>query len=495
MESYLLQGLARFRPVLWQLGGWAIWLGILPFFLLCWYAHPSADDFLQATDVSKHGHLGYFKYMYLNWTGRYTAMVGWSFLNPVSYGQTKAGYGLVCALLMLLLLVALVLLLRVLLRGAGFTPRQLWQAGAGAFLLLVYYLPNTAEYFYWLTASYNYLLPAILLLLALAILATHTAQPQPARRWPLLATAALLLLAVGCNEPLALPVLLTVWAGAAVESWRQRRLVGLAVVLAVSAGCAVSFLAPGNAGRMAVEHSASPGILKAILGVIEFTVYCLVVWLGNGLLVVVTLLLVPVFARLAKLPALPLNHLVRHPLLLTLLVPAFLAAGLFPSLWATGALAPPRALDLLYICFIGSWMLAAYAWIAYFGQRPHATTAPLRLPAFVRWTLLAWLPITFLNDYNHRLLPGYRLSTNNSFTAYRDLLSGAAARYDAELTARYRFLQTTPLAQPTVAPLTDPPLTLLFSDITTNPTDWSNLAYADFFKKKSIVTRPDSIGK
>jgi hypothetical protein len=311
----------------------------------------------------------------------------------------------------------------------------------------------------------------------------------------LLATAGLLFLTVGFNETIAVPVLLTVFVFAALASWRQRRAVGVEVVLAVSVGCALAFSASGNSERMASGGLVSPGLVPSVVGVLKFMPYCLVIWLGNGVLVVVTILLIPLFARLARLPSLPINRLVRYPLLLTLLIPAFLAAGLFPSFWATGALPPPRALNLLYICFIANWMLATYAWVHYFVQQSATTAPPLRLPGFVRWTLLAWLPFTYFNDYNHRLLPGYRLSTNNSFTAYRDLLSGAAARYDAQLTARYRFLQTTPLAQPTVAPLTDPPLTLLFSDITTNPTDWSNLAYADFFKKKSIVTRPDSIGK
>jgi hypothetical protein len=491
MESTLLYVISRLRPVLSWLGAVAIWLGILPFFLLCWYAHPSADDFLQANDVSKNGHFGYLNYMYLHWTGRYAAMLGWSFLNPVSYGHEKAGYGLVCFLVLVALLASLVLLLRTLLRGASVPAHKLWLAGAGAMLLLTYNLPNTAEYFYWLTATFNYLLPAITLLLALAGLAAHTG--RPARWYSLLLTAALLFLTVGCNETIAVPILLTVWGVAAVESWRQRQVVGVVVVLAVSVGCALAFLAPGNSARMAEEHAMSPGLLKAGLGALKFTAYCFIIWLGNGILVAVTLLLVPVFARLARLPTLPINQLVRYPVLLTLLVPAFMVAGLFPSLYVTGALAPPRALNMLYLCFLVVWLLAAYAWVYYFIQ--HHPAAALGLPSFVRWVLLAWLPLTFLNDYNHRLLPGYRLSTNNSFLAYRDLLHGSADRYDAELMARYHYLRSSSVARPQVAPLSDPPITLLFSDITTDTTNWANMAYAEFFGKKTIVLQPDTSTK
>ncbi len=325
MESPVLGSTPRLQKAASRVGEALVWLGILPLFILCWYAHPSADDFLQANDVRKHGHWGYMQHMYLHWTGRYTAMLGWSFFNPVSYGHDKAGYGLVCFLLLGLLLVALVLALRAWLRGAGLTSRQLWQAGAGALLLIVYQLPSTAEWFYWLTSSFNYLMPAILLLLALALLARHVQQGPLTRRYQVI-LALLLFLIVGCNETIAVPVLLIVWFFMLLESRKQRRLVSWQIALAVTVGCAVAFLAPGNSARMQEEQVVSPGVLGSVLRIINLMTYCLVNWLGNGVLVVVTLLLVPVFARLARLPGLPLNQLVRYPLLLTLLVPAFRAA-------------------------------------------------------------------------------------------------------------------------------------------------------------------------
>lgn len=496
MESVLLRYAARISQAIQRAGEAAIWLGVLPLFVLCWYAHPSADDFLQANDVRKHGHWGYLQYMYLHWTGRYTAMLGWSFLNPVSYGQVKAGYGLVCFLLLLGLLAALVLLIHTLVRGAHPTTRQLWLAGAGALLLITYHLPSTAEYFYWLTGGgFNYLLPGILLLLVMAMLAMHLQAPQAKRRYFLAAATALLVLTVGCNETIALPTLLTVWVVVLLESGRQKRLVGLGVALAVTAGCAVAFLAPGNAGRMVEERAVSPGILASGLSAIRFTAYCLVNWLGNGVLVVVTVLLVPTFARLTKLPALPINRLAKRPLLLTALVPAFLAAGFFPSFWVSGSPAPPRAESLLYVCFVVNWLLAAYAWVLYCVENGRSLAVP-HLPRFARYALLAWLPLTFLTDYNHHLRnPGYRLSTNNSLLAYRDLLHGTASRYDAELTARYQSLRNSPAPYAQVAPLSDPSITLLFSDITADTTDWSNRAYAEFFGKKTIVIQHDAHGK
>jgi hypothetical protein len=73
--------------------------------------------------------------------------------------------------------------------------------------------------------------------------------------------------------------------------------------------------------------------------------------------------------------------------------------------------------------------------------------------------------------------------------AYQDWLSGAAARYDKQLTRRYSYLldQEWSGNDPVVPPLTDPPTTLLFGDITPSEYDWSNQAYAEFFGKKKVT--------
>ena len=79
-------------------------------------------------------------------------------------------------------------------------------------------------------------------------------------------------------------------------------------------------------------------------------------------------------------------------------------------------------------------------------------------------------------------------SQNNVVVAYQDWLGGAAARYDAQLTARYKYLRASPLREEIVAPLQNPPRTILFLDLGRNPKGWTNLAYAEFFGKSSIQT-------
>ncbi|GAA4392229.1 DUF6056 family protein [Hymenobacter koreensis] len=463
-------------------------LCLLPFVALCWYAHPSADDFLTANEVRKYGHWGYIPFMYLNWTGRYTSTVLWGLLNPVSYGNTTEGYGLVCLLLILALPVVLYVLLQALLPGQ-FRRFTLWVSSGVLTALFLVQMPSPAEGFYWITSTYNYLLPALLTLLALAALARRAAAATPAarRRW-LVAAGVLAVLAIGGNETNALVLALGVGGFTALRSLQRRRIeweyVGLSAAIALA--CAAAFLAPGNFARLdqsahasSVLEAADKAALSAYRGLVN--------WLGNGVVLALTVLLLPVGFRLRNLPNLPLNQLAQNPLFITLLIPVSLILVQFLAWWATNQPMPARSRNVLYLFFLIGWFLNAYAWARYFWR--NSTRGTLRLPGYAQAALIGWIVVVFALGHTRKMRgrePHDNL--NNVLVAYQDWLNGAAARYDAQLTARYQVLKAKGWSSEhvVVEPLQDPPRTLLFGDITPDVNDWSNLAYAEFFGQKSI---------
>lgn len=465
-------------------------LCLLPFLALCWYAHPSADDFLTANDVRRHGHLGYVPFMYQTWTGRYTSALLWGVLNPVAYGNIKEGYGVVCLLLLLALPVALYVLLRTLLVGQ-FSRGTLWVSSGVLAGLFLFQMPSPAEGFYWITSTYNYVLPALLTLLWLAALARHASAPTPAAQCKWLGIAALLaVVVIGGNETNAVPLALGVTGFTALRCLQRRRLewsyIALSAVVVLA--CAVAFLAPGNFVRMGQQHQYSlwesfdKGALSAYRSVVN--------WLGNGVLVALTVLLLPVSYRLRQVPNLPLNRLAQNPLFITLLMAVSLVLVMFMGWWGTSQPMPLRSRNVLYLFFLIGWFLNVHAWARYLWRR---TGRPaFSLPAWAQAGLLTWIVLAFT------LGPRFSWrgheptdNLNNVLVAYQDWLGGAAARYDEQLTARYRTLQEAGWLpdEAVVEPLQDPPRTILFGDITPDIHDWSNLAYADFFGKKTIRTR------
>ncbi|KAA9333175.1 hypothetical protein F0P96_09350 [Hymenobacter busanensis] len=469
-------------------------LCLLPFLVLCWYAHPSADDFLQANDVRKHGHWGYMPYMYLNWTGRYTSLLLWGLLHPVVYGNTTEGYGLVCLALLAALPCAFYALFRSLLAGA-FRRYQLWLAAGIGTALFLLQMPSPAEAFYWITSTYNYLLPALLTLLWLAVVVRHAVATQPAAccRW-LVAASLLAVVIIGGNETNALPLAVGVTGFTVMRSLQRRRILWhyVALTAVVGLACAAAFLAPGNFMRMGQPDQQFP-LPQAVQLAVQSAYQSVANWLGNGVLIAFTVLLAPLSYRLWRLPDLPLNRLAQNPLFITLLMPVVLVLVMLLAWWSTRQILPFRAQNSLYLFFLIGWFLNAHAWLRYLWRRTEPTA--FALPWYIQTVLIGWIAALFAVGHTWKLSgnePHENVnSTNNIVEAYHDWLDGTAARYDAQLTARYQSLRYSDWSGSTdavVEPLQSPPRTLLFGDITTDVYDWSNQAYAEFFGKKTIRT-------
>ncbi|KUG06005.1 DUF6056 family protein [Solirubrum puertoriconensis] len=466
--------------------GLAIVLGILPFAALCWYAHPSADDFLTANQVQEHGHWGYISYMYMQWTGRYTSAALWGLLSPVAYGNITEGYGAVCLLHVLGLPVACYVLLKTLL-GAQFSKGTVWLASGVLALLFLFQMPSPAEAFYWITSNYNYILPAYLTLGWLAaLLCLGAAKTTSGRRKWFIVTAVLAVVVVGGNETNALPMLFGTAGITLLQSLRQRRIawvyVALSTLLVVA--CAVAFLAPGNYVRLA-QSARQFTMLQAADKAALATYRTLIGWVGNGVLLAITVLLLPVSFRLSRVPGLPLNRLAQRPEFMLLLMPAILFFLLFVAFWTTSTSMPARSRNVLYLFFLVWWFVHAHAWACYVWRRYDVQAMPLPRTAY--WLLVVWVVGVFALGHTRRMRGREpRDNANNIVKAYQDWLGGAAARYDAQLTARYAYLRGQTPADVVVERLQAPPTTILFSDLETDTNDWANQAYADFFGKNSI---------
>lgn len=461
-------------------------LSLLPFVALCWYAHPSGDDFLTGNEVRKRGHWGYIAFMYLQWTGRYTAATLWGLANPVAYGNTTEGYGLVCLLILLLLLGAGYVLFRALL-GQYCKRKYSWLGSAVLVALFVFQMPSPAEGLYWIASAYNYLLPASLTLVWLAALIHHATAPTQAnrRKWLLIA-ALLTVLVVGSNETISLPLLIWVLSFTALRYIQHRRLVWEYLFLSavLIAACIVAFAAPGNYVRLN-QATRYIGLLDCVHHAASAAYRCLLDWTGNGVLPTITLLLMPLGYRLSRLPDLPLNRVAQNPFFIGLLMVVSIVVVLTMGYSVSNHLMPLRALNVLYLFFLVGWFLHAYAWARFLWQR--FSWLPHSLPTPVRWVLVGWLFFgVFMTSQIHMRV---NRQQNNVVVAYQDWLGGAAARYDAQLTARYKQLRASPRQQEIVAPLQNPPMTILFLDLGRNPKGWTNLAYAEFFGKSSIQTR------
>jgi hypothetical protein len=458
---------------------------LLPYVRLAWFAHTYLDDFIFPILLRQHGIWSHTVTMYLTWQGRFSASFITA-LHPLAWGGLSHVKPFVFGFI-------LVVAASIFFAGAallqGERVRWLTRLAAGSIplALLLLMLPNPVEAFYWLLSGLFYMGGAACCCLLLGAIAHLHAAPKPfARRLWWLLTIGLTLLAPGFSEMSSCFVLAgiivllpAIWRRKLASKWLA--LLTLAVVAST-----VSTFAPGNFIRQAgVHHPLFRGILVANVAL----AYTLVSWLSNGMLLILTLLIVPALQHLVNLPELPITKLTKW----VWCWPLWLGLGLllcFVFCYVAGGGPPPsRARNLLFVFFLIGWFLSIAGLLAH---RLRLGKPPLpSLPVYGQVVLSGLFLLLLVTDHNFSLWQRkIGAPTNSVAQAYHDWLSGDAAQYDQEEEARYALIRRTPGDEVVLPALSMQPVTIFWCDISNNPKLWGNQAYSEFFHKRSIWVAP-----
>jgi hypothetical protein len=342
-------------------------------------------------------------------------------------------------------------------------------------------LPAIGENIYWYTSAMTYQLSAILILLQVATavpLLNATANVSVPRT---VTAVVLLAAACGMNEVamLLIGAFYAVIAFVAFLEHRRRpmRVAILMIGMVVICGLAVA-LAPGNAVRSAmypVHHDIGRSALFTILQTVRFAAD----WATSGSLLLATLLMLPLAAAL-PVGATPLTSISRRGAVVAVIgAVATIPIVVFPPYWATGILGQHRTVGVAYVLFLVLWFVAVTACIA-----------------------SGWLPTPsgWIVDRRVRITAGVLLVaslalTQNGYRVAVDLVSGRPAALDREMSERYLTLERCARSMPqpavcTVPPIVARPETLFVLDVSSDPSDWVNAAYASYFGVSRVAAAP-----
>lgn len=457
---------------------------LLPFLLLSAFAYPTTDDYCFAWSFKNRGFWHHQSFHYLYWSGRYVGnmiMVA----NPLAF-DWWGGHKLTPPLLFLGYAAAAKFFFR------EVTLRQLSHSGSWAlsalfmFTLLVQH-PYIPGYFFWYTDT-PYTLADMGSLLLLVAFVRYERGTGRSRWVNFAAVCGLTLFIMGCNELPLLFVLLLLLALNFFTLLHTRRIRwDYAAMLAVGAvGAAVALGAPGNAVR------SNSGLYDAFRrGDLVFTFTQAppsavgFVLKHLPLVLVASLALVPVAVQLSRraadVPA--LNRVFGTP-------PAYavvtyfgaLLAAFFPTYYAIGQTPPPMPQCVIYF-----WLVLGWFWLVFVGvfawqrraQRQPTRFQPLpeRLPNYLVAFLGAYLLLSFGSSFNFR-------------SAYSDLLTGRAYRFEQQMKARIALVRSLPGDTITIPPLRDVPVTIVppipaRDWVFSHPDDYNTCA-GDYFGKKVI---------
>lgn len=455
---------------------------ILPFGVLALYSHPALDDFGIGYHLRGLPMTQYVAEVYRHSSGRYSATLFSVVLK--FFGAYPQAYS---ALILFGLITFVLSVYGVAISVSRYASKGIGLALAlGSFLVIAAFVnfPWPAEGIFWLTGSIAYLYPVTLMSVLVALLCRLYARP-PQAHWLQWAVAILIgflipgfseitalllpLVYIGVASALRAPVLRWSWGG-----------LGAAIVL----GSLLTLASPAHFAQWKTLRSGHGvgSLVKAVALATGGTLYCLVNWLGNGLLLLLVMLGLPLATTLAQADTrFSLVHRLTRQLwlwpLLTLVgvwlafLFCYTASGLAPAL---------RVKNLLYLYFIAGGLLSAYGWVSRLGigNLSRLVARPVQLG------IGGWLLVALLSDHNvHLTHANIGVGSNTVVQAYRDWLDGSAARYDQQQRARVRLVQAaSPSDGPLgLAPLRERPRTIFYYDISANMHLWGNVSYAAFY--------------
>jgi Family of unknown function (DUF6056) len=446
---------------------------LAPFFVLSVYNHPLADDFCVTAKVRQLGFWPAQVYWYQTWTGRYSALALVSSFTVLS--DWMVAHKVLPALVVALLGAAIYLFVRELLSARSSRREPLIIAGSILFLYLLR-MPSIVEGIYWLDASLIYQVPnALTLILGVAIIRREKEQSPRKRLLLTVLAQALVVAIVGMNETSMLILDILLLAIAVLVTWRRRRVDGFLLSLVITAAlCSlVVIAAPGNSVRLAYFPDrgrpvpAAVASLKALFGHAGR-------WLVQSPLILLTLLYLPVGARISRQRPDNRGPFTVHPLVSLGLFAGLLSLAWFPAYWSMGLAPPPRTVNVIYFLFLLGWFYNVQVWLEFVRRRNGAPfpSLPRYAVVLIGIAVAAYLP-----------------AGNNVKTAWGDLVKGRAATYDREMRRRYAEILRCDAPVCEVPALTARPSSLLFNDMTNDERFWINECAAKVFGKPAIRIR------
>jgi len=439
---------------------------VLPLYAVSFYNHPYYDDFRFSASVhdvwlSTHSLAKVLSAAWTssqavraNWQGTYTGTL-LSNLQPGVFGERY--YWVTTFALLTAFLLCFGFLFQTVFRKVLHANRaQTVTVVSLALFLMTQFLPAANEAFFWFNGgignTFIYSLLALSLALMLRLYGAGGGAP-----WLSLGLFALTtLLGGGSYSGGLLGILLyALFASYAFVKKNRFRFVYAALTVWFLACFAYSISAPGNDVRAALI-GAHPSAVKAVAQSLYYGVALLGQYATLPVLAV-GLMLAPLLWRLAKNS----GFTFRHPALTLMLGACLFCAQLTPPLYAGVFLGGDRTADTYYFSFVTLFLTYETYLLGFLARRrerlgkPEYAPAPALRRGFAVFS--ACLFLTGCLGYKPSEATLYGPMNMAGGSAALSIVTGEAARYDREMTARETLLNDASQPTVTLAPLSAVP--------------------------------------
>ncbi|MBS1552793.1 MAG: hypothetical protein JST15_12080 [Bacteroidetes bacterium] len=451
---------------------------ILPFIILFFFNHPSADDWGLAENTKIMGFFNAQVHYYKSWTGKYFSNAVLSY-NPV-YFRSMFGYKIVTLLLMLLFIYVLFALISELTKKV-LNLRERILLTLSVFFMYMYAMPSLSQSFYWLTASVVYQTGIMMIMIFLLLYAKITRPGGTSSHRILIFLSVLLLIAIsGCSEMSMVTGVLMISLLVICKLINEKKITAVLILFSLTTAISsyVLLSAPGNSIRGSL-YPDSHQLIQSLMTSFSTMTDLLISWIFISPLIFITILITPViFKFISGSDKKPVAIFI-NPVYVLITFLFILFVLIFTPVWSLGRPPFSRTINIIYFVFLIGWFYNVMILIYYFSRKFNFSS--LKVPGYV-YVLSMIIVVLFL------------FKKNNVKNAYADLLRGGAVKYNNELNYRYDFISKSANDSLIVPDLVNKPRTIFLFDISSDPASEFNSKYAHYFGKKYIaVLKSDTL--
>lgn len=344
------------------------------------------------------------------------------------------------------------------------------------FFLYLYSLPAVSQGFYWLISVPVYNNSLILVMLfVIFYIGLYRSESMVARVVYMLLCCFTGFCIGGSNE-IAMIFSMMLLGILILFNFKKLNWYLIFITMFLALGSYIDIRSPGTKLRhlkFPGNHNLPYSIFHSFTNVIE-NVF---LWIFTSPLIPVTILLIPVLYKLIiKSDRKPYIFILK-PIYSIIISFIFLYAGTFVFYLSIGHEPFPRSLNVIYFIFLFLWFYNVITIMNYLSNTFKFNFE--RIPKFL-------YAVSFV------LIVFFLFLGNNVKTAYTDLFSGTAARYDKELNDRYEFINNNKSDTVFVEKLKNNPFTIKSFELTPDPNEIYNQWYSSHFKKKSIILKKEN---
>jgi hypothetical protein len=436
---------------------------LFPLILISFFNNPGSDDFDMAYESQIESYFELQFRRYNDWSGRYFSNGLISF-DPLTYNNFFL-IKIVPIILLLFFVLSLYFFISSLKILEG-NKQKIAFVGLITFLY-IYQIPDICEGFYWIPGSLTNVLPTILSLFYFSFVILFF---KTSKYVYYFISLLFLVAAIGCSELTVVLLFLTHTFLIGYNYFILKNINKPLIILFLISllFSAIEILAPGNSVRgslILVKHQFIYSVLKTI----QFTFLLIFKWLP--IIILCFLFLISFIIKIIK--KVNTKYLI-NPIYSILLIMSFIFGSVFSGYWSLNSNPPNRSLNTLYLFFI-------FGTIYFFTCLIHYFINVKKINFEIQKSIQIAIGLIILS-----LL----LSNNVIITAYQDLFSLKAYKYDKEMKARFKVLANCKTPDCVLKPLTNMPTTIFTKEdfaLTTDKNNWKNLEIARYYRKKSII--------